>query len=71
MAEGPRNGPHVCGIDAAHRKVHAEVPPRVEYFLTDHGRTLKQLLGPLGGLGTERMRREGHEAVEVAAPVAG
>ncbi|AKL70747.1 MULTISPECIES: winged helix-turn-helix transcriptional regulator [Streptomyces] len=126
MAKGPRNGPYICGIDAAldvvsgkwkglilweldahgmrrfaqlrralvgvsekmltqhlremeadglvHRKVHAEVPPRVEYSLTDHGRTLNQALGPLGAWGTERMRREGHEAVEaveVAAPAAG
>ncbi|AYG78482.1 putative HTH-type transcriptional regulator YtcD [Streptomyces hundungensis] len=49
-----------------HRKVHAEVPPRVEYSLTEHGRTLNQALGPLGAWGTQRMRREGYEAVDVA-----
>ncbi|AYN43842.1 transcriptional regulator [Streptomyces dangxiongensis] len=49
-----------------HREVHAEVPPRVEYSLTEHGRTLNQALGPLGAWGVERMRREGFEAVDVA-----
>ena len=49
-----------------HREVHAEVPPRVEYSLTEHGRTLNQALGPLGAWGAERMRREGSEAVDVA-----
>ncbi|MET9218289.1 winged helix-turn-helix transcriptional regulator [Streptomyces sp. NPDC088197] len=49
-----------------HRKVFAEVPPRVEYSLTEHGRTLNQALGPLGVWGSERMRREGSEVVEVA-----
>ncbi len=48
-----------------HRKVHAEVPPRVEYSLTEHGRTLNRALGPLGAWGTERMRREGFAAVDV------
>ncbi|WP_404816525.1 winged helix-turn-helix transcriptional regulator [Streptomyces thermolineatus] len=51
-----------------HREVHAEVPPRVEYSLTEHGRTLNQALGPLGVWGAERMRREGFEAVDVAGP---
>ncbi|MFD9367062.1 winged helix-turn-helix transcriptional regulator [Streptomyces sp. NPDC060020] len=44
-----------------HRKVYAEVPPRVEYSLTEHGRTLNQALGALGAWGGERMRREGLE----------
>ena len=51
-----------------HREVYAEVPPRVEYSLTEHGRTLNEALGPLGVWGVERMRREGTEAVEVAEP---
>lgn len=51
-----------------HREVYAEVPPRVEYSLTEHGRTLNQALGPLGLWGAERMRREGFEAVDVAGP---
>lgn len=117
MVKAPRNGPYICGIDAAldvvsgkwkglilweldthrvrrfaqlrrglpgvsekmltqhlreleedglvHREVYAEVPPRVEYSLTEHGRTLNQALGPLGAWGIERMRREGSEAVAV------
>ncbi|MDQ0791737.1 helix-turn-helix domain-containing protein [Streptomyces sp. B1I3] len=48
------------------RKVYAEVPPRVEYSLTEHGRMLNQALGPLGAWGAERIRREGHETVGVA-----
>src|SRR6478752_6921223 len=115
MAKAPRNGPYICGIDAAldvvsgkwkglilweleahgtrrfgelrrglvgvsekmltqhlremeedglvHRKVYAEVPPRVEYSLTEHGRTLNQALGALGAWGEERIRREGCEVV--------
>ena len=120
MAKAPRNGPYVCGIDAAldvlsgkwkglilweldahgvrrfaelrrglpgvsekmltqHlremevdglvlRKVYAEVPPRVEYSLTEHGRSLNQALGPLGAWGKERIRREAHETVDVPQP---
>ncbi|MDX2677292.1 winged helix-turn-helix transcriptional regulator [Streptomyces sp. NY05-11A] len=49
-----------------HREVYAEVPPRVEYSLTEHGHTLNQALGPLGAWGTERVRREGYGVVEVA-----
>ncbi|MEU6276055.1 winged helix-turn-helix transcriptional regulator [Streptomyces populi] len=49
-----------------HREVHTEVPPQVEYSLTGHGRTLDQALGPLGAWGTERIRREGSGAVDVA-----
>ncbi|MFE1046833.1 winged helix-turn-helix transcriptional regulator [Streptomyces olivaceus] len=43
------------------REVYAEAPPRVEYSLPGHGRTLNQALGPLGTWGTERIRREGCE----------
>ncbi|WP_393059934.1 winged helix-turn-helix transcriptional regulator [Streptomyces sp. LN549] len=49
-----------------HRKVYAEVPPRVEYSLTEHGHTLNQALGPLGAWGVERIRREGSEVVETS-----
>ncbi|NKQ56834.1 helix-turn-helix transcriptional regulator [Amycolatopsis sp. K13G38] len=48
-----------------HREVYAEVPPRVEYSLTEHGRTLNQALGPLAGWGSERIRREGAEVVRI------
>ncbi|NUV51282.1 winged helix-turn-helix transcriptional regulator, partial [Streptomyces sp. CAI-78] len=37
-------------------------PPRVEYSLTEHGRTLNEALGALGEWGEERIRREGGEA---------
>ncbi|UCM88854.1 winged helix-turn-helix transcriptional regulator [Streptomyces marincola] len=46
-----------------HREVHAEVPPRVEYSLTEHGRTLNRALVALGAWGDERIRREGAEMV--------
>ncbi|RNF87801.1 winged helix-turn-helix transcriptional regulator [Streptomyces botrytidirepellens] len=48
-----------------HREVYAEVPPRVEYSLTEHGHTLNQALGPLGAWGVDRIRREGSEVVDV------
>ncbi|CAM5230617.1 helix-turn-helix domain-containing protein [Streptomyces xanthochromogenes] len=117
MARGPRNGPYICGIDAAldvvsgkwkalilwelnahavrrfaqlrrglpgvsekmltqhlremeadglvRRTVYAEVPPKVEYSLTERGHTLNQALGPLGDWGTERMRRDGSDRVDM------
>ncbi|MDI3423095.1 winged helix-turn-helix transcriptional regulator [Streptomyces luteolus] len=109
MAKAPRNGPYICGIDAAldvvsgkwkglvlwdlhahgirrfaelrralpgvsekmltqhlrqmeedglvHRTVYAEVPPRVEYGLTEAGEALNEALQPLGEWGLERIRR--------------
>ncbi len=36
-----------------HRKVYAEVPPRVEYTLTDYGRTLLPVLELIFQWGTE------------------
>lgn len=116
MTKAPRNGPYICGIDAAldvvsgkwkglilwelhahdvrrfaelrrglpgvsekmltqhlremeedgliHREVYAEVPPRVEYSLSEHGRTLNRALAPLGEWGVQRVRREGSQMVE-------
>lgn len=47
-----------------HREVYAEVPPRVEYTLTEHGQTLNQALEPLGDWGRDRIAREDHDMVE-------
>ncbi|KUN29950.1 transcriptional regulator [Streptomyces antibioticus] len=41
------------------RKVYAEVPPKVEYSLTDAGAALNEALRPLGDWGSERLRRNG------------
>ncbi|MFF7654840.1 winged helix-turn-helix transcriptional regulator [Streptomyces sp. NPDC007983] len=49
-----------------HREVYAEVPPRVEYSLTQHGHSLIEALGPLGAWGAQRIRREGYEVVDLA-----
>ncbi|MFF8958272.1 winged helix-turn-helix transcriptional regulator [Streptomyces sp. NPDC014894] len=40
-----------------HREVHHQVPPKVEYSLTDFGRTLNTALAPLGEWGEEHMER--------------
>ncbi|WP_437746531.1 helix-turn-helix domain-containing protein [Sorangium sp. So ce1504] len=40
-----------------HREVYRVVPPKVEYSLTEHGRTLNEALRPPGAWGTERMKR--------------
>lgn len=48
-----------------HRTVYAEVPPRVEYTLTEVGTSLNQALGPLGEWGRERLHRDG---LDVASP---
>jgi DNA-binding HxlR family transcriptional regulator len=39
------------------REVYRQVPPKVEYSLTDHGRTLNEALAPLGTWGTDRVKR--------------
>lgn len=48
------------------RTVYAEVPPRVEYSLTDDGRALNDALAPLGEWGRARIRRDEIELVEHA-----
>ncbi len=123
MAKAPRNGPYICGIDAAldvvsgkwkglilwelhthgvrrfaelrralpgvsekmltqhlrqmeedglvHRRIYAEVPPRVEYSLTESGAALNEALRPLGEWGRERIRRDRLDvvaAVETSVP---
>ncbi|MFF5455626.1 winged helix-turn-helix transcriptional regulator [Streptomyces sp. NPDC012950] len=49
------------------REVFPEVPPKVEYSLTEHGVSLNAALASLGDWGTERMRRIGAEKVTVDA----
>jgi DNA-binding HxlR family transcriptional regulator len=39
------------------RTVHAEVPPRVEYALTEFGERLNKALIPLGDWGRDRIER--------------
>ncbi|WP_223256449.1 winged helix-turn-helix transcriptional regulator [Micromonospora endophytica] len=40
-----------------HREVYREVPPRVEYSLTEHGTSLNEALRALGAWGTARRQR--------------
>lgn len=47
-----------------HREVYAEVPPRVEYALTEHGQTLNQALEPLGDWGRDRIAHEDRDMVK-------
>jgi DNA-binding HxlR family transcriptional regulator len=47
-----------------HRKVYAEVPPKVEYSLTEAGASLNEALRPLGEWGRARLRREGLETID-------
>ncbi|MFJ4869914.1 winged helix-turn-helix transcriptional regulator [Streptomyces sp. NPDC088757] len=50
-----------------HREAYPEVPPKVEYSLTEHGVPLNAALTSLGEWGAERMRRIGAEKVPVDA----
>ncbi|NBE95164.1 helix-turn-helix transcriptional regulator [Nonomuraea sp. KC401] len=40
-----------------HREVYRQVPPKVEYSLTEFGRSLNTALGPLGEWGEEHLER--------------
>ena len=40
-----------------HREVYKQVPPKVEYSLTEDGRSLNAALAPLGAWGTARAQR--------------
>ncbi|WP_432585189.1 helix-turn-helix domain-containing protein [Streptomyces sp. HD1123-B1] len=46
-----------------HREVYRQVPPKVEYSLTEHGVSLNAALESLGRWGTERIRRIGAEKI--------
>ncbi|GAA1711412.1 helix-turn-helix domain-containing protein [Kribbella yunnanensis] len=46
------------------RTVYAEVPPRVEYSLTDDGRSLNAALTPLGAWGSSRIRSQHIQMVD-------
>ncbi|WP_435243373.1 winged helix-turn-helix transcriptional regulator [Streptomyces cucumeris] len=46
-----------------HREVYRQVPPKVEYSLTEHGVSLNAALASLGQWGTERIRRIGAEKI--------
>ena len=48
------------------REVYREVPPKVEYSLTEQGRSLNAALAPLGAWGTERIGRIGAKKVAVS-----
>jgi DNA-binding HxlR family transcriptional regulator len=52
-----------------HRTVYAQVPPRVEYRLTEAGTALDEALRPLGAWGRDRIGRQGLDVVETAGPV--
>ncbi|MET9267784.1 winged helix-turn-helix transcriptional regulator [Amycolatopsis sp. NPDC004079] len=40
-----------------HREVYHQVPPKVEYSLTDFGRTLNTAIAPLGEWGEDHLER--------------
>jgi DNA-binding HxlR family transcriptional regulator len=46
-----------------HREVHRQVPPKVEYSLTEHGMSLNAALAPLGQWGAQRIERIGADMV--------
>ena len=48
---------------AVHHEAYAEVPPRVEYSLTDFGQTLRPVLESMCDWGVDYMERMDAEAV--------
>jgi DNA-binding HxlR family transcriptional regulator len=48
-----------------HREVYRQVPPKVEYSLTEDGVSLNEALAPLGDWGSRRIDRIGAERVAV------
>ncbi len=45
------------------RKVYPEVPPRVEYSLTESGQSLIPLIDHLGAWATEQLKKENHPLI--------
>jgi DNA-binding HxlR family transcriptional regulator len=50
-----------------HRKVYAVVPPKVEYTLTRHGKSLKPILKLMSAWGTKHLARYGMPKAEARA----
>lgn len=53
--------------DLVKRTIYAEVPPRVEYKLTEHGRTLRPLIEALANWGKHHMRHKNIEVKDFSA----
>ena len=47
------------------RKVYGQVPPKVEYSLTEEGRSLRQILVAMSDWGNKRVAREQSEGKDV------
>jgi DNA-binding HxlR family transcriptional regulator len=55
--------------EIVHRKVYAEVPPRVEYSLTRHGRSLRSVLMLMSAWGKKHRSRYGAARAGAATPI--
>ena len=58
--------PQVCELEAdgiVARRVYATVPPKVEYSLTEHGRSLERALEAICEWGSAHMKRIGAKEV--------
>ncbi|MCA2992214.1 MAG: helix-turn-helix transcriptional regulator [Gemmatimonas sp.] len=51
-----------------HRTIHAEVPPRVEYTLTDYGQTLRPVLEAMAAWGIRDAEREAERSADPEKP---
>jgi len=57
----PASNKKMCELEKdglIHRKVYAEVPPRVEYSLTEIGKSLQPVIDQIGNWGTEYMKKK-------------
>jgi DNA-binding HxlR family transcriptional regulator len=48
-----------------HREVHAQVPPRVDYSLTEFGTSLRTILGDLRQWGTLYVERQAADVQQI------